>query len=314
MATFFIEEEAKCIYEENPTVKIATNRLLTILLLSFVSMLAHAGAVLVDADWLAKKLEDPAIVIVDMAGGQGQFKDRYIPGAVRLPYSALVQRDKRGVSLRVSDERLYQVLGALGIDAGKQVVIYDDMGGLHASRLYWELERMGHAKASVLDGGIVEWLRRGLPVTSALAQPKHVTYKANGAGRANEADLSTVKAAMADGGTLLLDVRSRNEYLGDPGQPRSGHVPGARWWPWEQVLQVDKGLTAKDEKLLLASLEQVGVTKDKPVITYCQSGHRAARAYLTLRRLGFENVKLYDGSMSEWSRVGDVPVKRGMAP
>lgn len=289
-------------------------RFLIILMLSCVSWLAHAKAVLVDAGWVADNLKASDVVLVDMSSGQGRFKGRYIPGAVPLPYSALVQKDRRGVSLRVSDERLHQLLGNLGIDAEKHVVIYDDAGGLHAGRLYWELERIGHTRVSVIDGGIVEWLRRGLPSEAIPSKPQQTTYKANGSGRANEADLSAVKAAMGDGKTILLDVRSLDEYRGIGGRSRSGHIPGAQWWPWEQVLQMDQGLTAKDEKMILASLEEVGLTKDKPVIAYCRSAHRASRTYVTLRRLGFENVKLYDGSMSEWGKVKDAPIKRGMEP
>ena len=269
---------------------------------------------LVDADWAKQRLDDPKITLVDMSSGKGPYQGRFIPGAVQLPYSALVQRNAKGVSLRVSNERLYEILGILRINANQHVVIYDETGGLHAGRLYWELERIGHAKVSVLDGGIVEWVRRGLPIERQPAKPVQSTYRANGQGRENEADLQTVKKAMGDGKTVLLDVRSQDEYRGIRGQGRSGHIPGAQWWPWEQVLQAEKGLRARDESTILASLKGVEVTKDMPVIAYCRSGHRASRTYLTLRRLGFENVKLYDGSMSEWARDSSVPIKPGMDP
>jgi len=286
----------------------------SILFLCSLPLLGHSMPALVAADWVKQRLGDPEIILVDMSSGKGPYQGRFIPGAVQLPYSALVQRNGKGISLRVSDQRLHEVLGILGIDANRHVVIYDEMGGLHAGRLYWELERIGHTKVSVLDGGIVEWMRRGLPIERQPAKPQQATYQANGGGRENEADLHVVKKAMGDGKTVLLDVRSEHEYRGMQGQSRSGHIPGAQWWPWEQVLQAEKGLVAKDESTILASLEGIGVTTDMPVIAYCRSGHRASRTYLTLRRLGFENVKLYDGSMAEWSKDGSAPVKSGMKP
>lgn len=279
-----------------------------------VVFVAKATPVLIDASWVAQHASDPEVVLVDMSEGRGAYRGKVIPGAVKLPYSALVQKGRSGVSLRVSNERLYEVLGILGIDANKHVVAYDDMGGLHAGRLFWELERIGHAKASVLDGGIAAWVRQGLKVERRPAAPIKVAYRPQGQGRDNEADLQTVRDALGNGKAVLLDVRSQDEYKGVPGRGRSGHIPGARWWPWEQVLQMDKGFTARDITTIDASLQQVGATKDKLIIAYCRSGHRASRTYATLRRLGFEQVKLYDGSMSEWTKQADAPMKAGMEP
>jgi thiosulfate/3-mercaptopyruvate sulfurtransferase len=284
------------------------------LVLGGLAFVAQAVPVLVDTAWVAQHATDPDMVLVDMSADQGPFKGKVIPGAVKLPYSALVQKDRSGVTLRVSNERLYEVLGILGIDASKHVVAYDDMGGLHAGRLFWELERIGHPRASILDGGIAEWVRQGLKFERTPEVPLRAVYQPNGQGRDNEADLQTVREALGNGSAVLLDVRSQDEYKGVPGRGRSGHIPGARWWPWEQVLQMDKGLTEMDVARVDASLQQVGASKDKLIIAYCRSGHRASRTYATLRRLGFEQVKLYDGSMSEWEKQADAPVKAGMEP
>ena len=296
------------------------NRRLIALLSGLIGLLwllpLHAAPVYVDAAWLEKHRADPSIVLIDMATDSTQYQRFHIPGAVYLPFGALVQQRRDGVKLRVDDQRLYQVLGYFGISADKHVVVYDDMGGLNAGRLFWELERIGHEKVSVLEGGLVDWILSGRKVEATLVEPKKVTYvPAGGDGRDNEIDLAAVRAASAGGKTAILDVRSREEYIGNPRMPRSGHVPGARLWSWDGSVDFEQGFKRKPVPELMASLADAGVTdKSQPVITYCRSGHRASQSYLTLRALGFEDVRLYDGSMLEYEKIKAAPVKTGPRP
>jgi len=275
-----------------------------------------AAEVMVDGDWLERKIDDPKLVVVDMSSDDTQYQRFHLPGAVRLPYQALVQKRRSdGVSMRINDQRLYAILGILGIEPDDHVVIYDDMGGLQAARLFWELERIGHQQVSVLDGGLVQWILDGRKVDNKAVEPVRVGYQPVAGGRANEADASAVKAAMgAPDSTLLLDVRSEAEYKGSLRNPRSGHVPGARWWPWVQAVKFEQGFISAPVDELQGSLQSLALNQSKPVIAYCQTGHRAARTYLTLRRLGYEQVKLYDGSMAEWTRNKTLPLKKGMEP
>jgi thiosulfate/3-mercaptopyruvate sulfurtransferase len=287
-------------------------RILGTLVLILMIQPALAGApVLVDTGWLADHQNDPDLVVVDMSMDDTQYQRFHLPGAVRLPYQLLTKKRRDGVSLRHGDKRLAMLLGLMGISADKYVVIYDDMGGLQAARLFWELERIGHDRVSVLDGGLVKWILEGRKVTNEPVHPQRTQYQLPGGGRDNEADKATVQAAMGDGRTILLDVRSEQEYVGSPRMKRSGHIPGAKWWPWEQAVDFKQAFVAQSSDKLLASLDKLGVRKDTPVITYCQSGHRAGRAYMTLRRLGFNNVKLYDGSMAEWSIDRSLPLQTG---
>ncbi len=280
------------------------------------SVSANAAPVLVDTKWLEERLNSPEVVVVDMTGDQMQYQRFHIPEAVRLPYSALVRRNKKGVSLRVPDRRLFALLGELGINRDHHVVIYDDMGGLHAGRLFWELERIGHPKVSVLDGGLVKWILEGRRVDNRWkqAQPQH--YERGGDnGRRNEVGLTEVKQRAARARATLLDVRSREEYLGNPRAKRSGHIPGARWWPWDESVDFEGRFQRHSAANLTSSLEAVGVTrKDEPIVLYCRSGHRAAQAYLTLRSLGFENLQLFDGSMLEYEQDRGAMLQTGMAP
>ncbi len=279
--------------------------------------IAAAEPVLVDADWVNDRLDDPSVVVVDMASEGTQYQRFHLPGAVYLPYRAIVQRRRDGVIVRVDDERLFRILGALGITADTHVVVYDDMGGLQAGRLFWELERIAHPRVSVLDGGLVRWILDGRPVMAAPVRPTPVRYvPVKVGGRQNEASLEAVKSLNSDSKAVLLDVRSKEEYQGDQkSKARTGHIPGAKWWPWDGAVAFDSGFRRKPLKPLQQSLADVGAgDTDQPIITYCRTGHRASQAYLTLRSLGYQDVRVFDGSMVEYERDPKAPLRLGLAP
>lgn len=279
-----------------------------------LSCLVKAAPVMVETDWLAVHMHDTNVVIVDMTADELQYSRYHIPGAVRIGYADIVTRRKQDkVSVRLPDGLLEKGLGGLGISADQHIVLYDDMGGMQAGRLFWELERMGHKQVSVVNGGLVRWVLEGRKVDNRPVVRKAVQYIAPGKGLANEADMAMVREASEKGAAVLLDVRSQEEYLGHPAYPRSGHVPGAQWWPWEANVAFDDGFVLKAEQDLLASLKTVGITgRQAPLVVYCHSGHRAAQSYLTLRSLGFQNVRLYDGSMAEYELNKSAPVVKGL--
>lgn len=290
--------------------------LLLILYLGIGSALAEEstlGQFTVSGEWLSQHLDDPNLVIIDMTRDNTQYQRFHIPGALRLPYDALVRRGKDGVDLRVDDQRLYQVLGYFGITPDSHVVVYDDSGGYDAGRLFWELERIGHARMSVLDGGLVRWILDGRKVDNKPGQHKVGQYQPTGSGRANEVALDEVKTALGTD-VKLLDVRSPEEYEGDPRAKRSGHIPGALSWNWERSIDIGEGFVGRNTSELLDELKQLGVTPADEVVTYCHSGHRAAQTYYVLRRLGFDKVRLYDGSIKEWAKDTKLPLALGKAP
>jgi thiosulfate/3-mercaptopyruvate sulfurtransferase len=168
---------------------------------------------------------------------------------------------------------------------------------------------------SVLEGGLVKWILQGRKVVNNSPAPHAVVYEPGTEGRANEASLDDVRAAVIKRDTLLLDVRTREEYVGDPKQARTGHVPGAKLWPWEQGVDMATGFMRAEESALKQSLAAVGARDRKaPIIAYCRSGHRAAHTYLVLRSLGFENVRLYASSMNEYALSPELPLKQGARP
>ncbi len=286
---------------------------MALLLLAPVSG-ALAAPALVDGTWLEKQLADPKLVIVDMSDDDTQYLRFHLPGAIRLPYDVLVKERKTDkVKVRLDDAELARVLGRLGIARDSRVVIYDDMGGLNAARLFWELERLGHPEVSVLDGGLVRWVLDGRKVVNNAPRRTPVAYPLPARGRNSEAMLADVRAASQNH-TLLLDVRSEEEYAGEAKKPRTGHVPGARLWPWDMAVDFERGFVQRGEAALKKSLAQTGADPTVPVIAYCRSGHRAARAYLMLRALGYDNVKIYVNSMNEYATAREAPLRQGKQP
>jgi thiosulfate/3-mercaptopyruvate sulfurtransferase len=280
------------------------------------SLHAMAAPVYVDTDWLAGKQADKNVVVVDMSASDLQYARFHIPGAIRLPYRALVKYNKtKKYPVRISNKELYVLLGRLGIRRNNHVVIYDDMGGLEAGRLFWHLEQIGHPAVSVVDGGLVKWILEGRKVTNKPVKRLAVAYKASGKGLRNEATLADVLKASYKKSSRLLDVRSIEEYVGDVRKGRGGHVPGALLWPWDKSLDIAAGFTRRKSQQLSAGLGKLGIDdKNKPIIVYCRSGHRAAQSYLVLRSLGFNKVRLYSNSMNEYSSIRTAPLRQGTRP
>ena len=290
--------------------------ILSLILLLAASLLWSAPGTtqnLVETDWLAANINNTNLILVDMSDGM-QYQRFHLPGAINLPYQYLTQ-SKNKVSLSIGQQQIIKLLGQLGITQQTYVIAYDDMGGLHATRLLWELEQLGHPKMSLLNGGLVKWIREGRKISYQIPALQAKTYTAKKTGAEATATLNNVSPKTQDKNTLLLDVRSPEEYIGNPRYPRTGHIPGAKHWQWDQALDIDAGFTLHDNSYLKQELAKAGLTDPKQaVIVYCRSGHRAAHTYFTLRQLGFENVKLYDGSMKEYERQKGLPLKLGKEP
>ena len=291
------------------------NLLFAGILLSFWSVASATAPVLVDGNWLAANLKNDKIILVDMAADETQYDRFHLPGAIYLPYYAIVKpRKKDKVTLPLSDAELALRLGQFGISREHHIVIYDDMGGLNAARLFWGLERIGHPQVSVLDGGLVKWILDGRKVINAPSRRRPVQYVASGSGRDNLASMEQVDRAGKDGVTLI-DTRSMEEYVGDMKRREGGHVAGARWWEWSRAVDIEGGFVRRPVKTLQAELGALGMSdKSKPVIAYCRSGHRAAQTYMTLRSLGYEQVSLYAPSMNEYGQYRKKSLKLGTNP
>ena len=286
-------------------------RIVLVLVTGLLSTAVFAAPGLVDTDWLRQHINDKNLVVVDMSDDL-QYQRFHIPGAVHLPYSALNKtRKKDRASISIGQQHIIRLLGLLGIRRDTQVIIYDDMGGLHAGRLFWELTRLAHPNAALLDGGLVKWILDGNKVDNHPVKPLQAVYKA-----AIPEDRFTVdeSAFPVKGDVQVIDVRTIDEYVGNKKHPRSGHIPGAINWSWDNSLDIAAGFRFKPKQQLLKELARLGIDKSKPTIVYCHSGHRAAQAFATLRNLGFKDVKLYDASMKGYTKAKNLPLKKGKSP
>lgn len=279
------------------------------------SRAGSAAPVLVDTEWLAGHINDPAVVVIDMSSDETQYSRFHLPGASYFPsYYLMRQRKKDKVVTRLTRNELVYTLGQIGVMRDQHVVLYDDMGGLNAGRMFFELESIGHKKVSVLNGGLVKWILEGRKVVNTPYHRPPTRYGEVAEGPDNEASLADVEAARKNN-TVLIDARSKEEYIGDAKKRQGGHIAGAQWWEWSDSVAMNRGFVQKPADELNKKLFSLGVkNKSQPVIAYCRTGHRAAQTYLTLRSLGYNNVRLYANSMSEYGLVRKSGLVTGPKP
>jgi thiosulfate/3-mercaptopyruvate sulfurtransferase len=298
---------------------------------------------LVSTEWLARHLDDPDLRVVDVRwrshyeGGRGiSLDDRegylegHIPGAVFVGMIAdLSDPDHPVADMLVQPEPFAEAMGRLGIDNNTLVVAYDNMGlPLGSARLWWALSYYGHRHARVLDGGLRQWRNEGRLLSSEIPSVQATSFGVSPRAGwiANKAD---VIAALDDPDTLIIDCLSREQYRGDGDSdlwgPRSGHIPGAVNVPAlanidpelgtatsaerEQLLNNRESFTFNDQETLAALYLEAGVAPDRKIITYCGRGFAGSCGLLALKVLGHQNVRLYDGSWSEWSADPGLPTE-----
>ncbi|MDG4812422.1 sulfurtransferase [Hydrogenovibrio sp. 3SP14C1] len=286
-------------------------RLLPLLLcLLFSSPLWAKLPVFVSADWVYQNQKN--IKLIDLSA-RDQFQKFHLPNAIWVNYAWLIKPQKE-LQLSGGPDYMAKVLSQLGITPKDQVVIYDNQGNLDASRLYWELQKLNHENVALLDGGSVEWVLKGYPVTQKMPKIQPANYPTPPHSLTDQltANKQEVISAIQHKQTVLLDARTKEEYLGSPKEKRTGHLPGAQLFPWQAAVDFRNGYQQRSPQQLTTFLQQVGITdKDQEIILYCNTAHRAARLYPMLQSLGFKQVQLYDGSTQEWEQDKSLPLNTG---
>lgn len=255
---------------------------------------------------LAELMTEKRLRIVDLRAAD-KYVQGHIPGAVNLSPSDLDQK-VNDVQDLAPPARVAQVLGDLGIGDETKVVLYDDQQTLLAGRAFWALDYLGHKDVVVLNGGFPKWAGERREITRVVphVEKREFTPRPD---PSKVADKAYVRANIGEKAVVFCDARSQGEYEGtDVRAKRGGHIPGAVNLNWEENLTAGETPIIKEAARLRQLYEQTGVSPDNEVITYCQTGARAAQAYYILRLLGYEKVRNYDSSWQQWGNDPSLPL------
>jgi thiosulfate/3-mercaptopyruvate sulfurtransferase len=276
---------------------------------------------LISTDELAARLPDAKLVVVDVRHdlaqperwGEEQYRASHIPGARFAHIDRDLSAPKTGRNGRhplpaVADAEA--LFARLGIDADKEVVAYDQGGGMFAARLWWMLRWLGHDAVAVLDGGFDKWTREGRPVDATLVAPARAAFSARSVGPTVAAD--DVRRALGSDRLALVDARASERYRGEtePLDPVAGHIPGARNRPYAANLDAD-GTFKRPETLRREFAGLLGSTPLDRVVHYCGSGVTACHNVLAMEVAGLPGTRIYPGSWSEWVADATRPVALG---
>ena len=276
--------------------------------------------VLVSTSWLADRLGDPSLRIVESDEDLLLYDVEHIPSAQKIDWHAdlndPVQRDY------VSRERFQELLRAKGIDESTTVVFYGDKNNWWAAYAFWVFELFGFRNKRLLDGGRAKWQAEGRPMTTEVPRFPRTQYVAPARDHVRiRAFMDDVKQHLARRGKLI-DVRSPEEFRGEKthmaeypqeGVLRGGHIPTARNVPWARAANPDGTFKPADELRALYEGQQ-GLAPADDVIAYCRIGERSAHTWFVLKYLlGYDRVRNYDGSWTEWGNAVRAPIEKGDA-
>jgi thiosulfate/3-mercaptopyruvate sulfurtransferase len=277
----------------------------------------YVNPVLVSTEWLADHLSDDSIVVAEVDEDPTLYDEGHIPGAIKLHWRDDLQDPvERDLVDKPTFERL---MSGFGISNDTTIVLYGDKNNWFAAYAYWYLKIYGHEDVRILDGGRTKWIDEGRDLATDTPQRDKADYSATERDESIRARRDAVEQGIGEQSKALVDVRSPQEYSGElisppgyeqEGAQRAGHIPTAQSIPWAQAVRDDGTFKPADE--LRELYEGKGVTPEKDVTAYCRIGERSAHTWFVLRELlGYQTVKNYDGSWTEWGNLVDVPIEKG---
>jgi thiosulfate/3-mercaptopyruvate sulfurtransferase len=273
---------------------------------------------LVSTQWVADNAANIRLVEVDV--DTTQYETGHIEGAVAFNWQTQLQDQTNRDIISQSD--FEAALGGQGITPDTHVVLYGDNNNWFAAYAFWLFKYYGHENVSLMDGGRKKWLDEGRPTTTDVASFPSATYTVKGVNADIRADRDFIKARLNKSGFGMVDVRSTPEYVGDiiapPGMTetaqRAGHIPGAANVPWAQAVAEDGTFKTPEQLKDLYSAKGIDDSVEE-IVAYCRIGERSSHTWFVLTQiLGYDNVRNYDGSWTEWGNLIGNPIKKGAQP
>ena len=272
--------------------------------------------VLVSTEWAAQHLNDPKVRLVEVDVDTSAYDQGHISGAVGWNWQTQLQDNVRRDL--ISKSALEQLLGRSGISNDTTVLLYGDNNNWFAAYALWQLKYYGHKDARLINGGRKKWLEEKRPLTTEPPKITPAAYHASGADesiRARKEDVFAIVENRNRG--HLVDVRSVDEFTGKiiapPGMSetaqRGGHIPSAANVPWAQAANEDGTFKSADQLQQLYASK--GVSGKDEIIAYCRIGERSSHTWFVLKYLlGYDRVKNYDGSWTEWGNLVGAPIEK----
>jgi thiosulfate/3-mercaptopyruvate sulfurtransferase len=274
---------------------------------------------LVSPSWLAGRLQDSNVVILDATlppvgvtppvDTRARYLAKHLPGAVFFDIEELSDHSSGLPHTLGSAEAFSKAMGALGVGDGMTIVVYEQAGVYSAPRAWWMLRVMGAKDVHLLDGGLTAWEAAGMPVEAGPVQRAEAGFRATlDAGAVK--NYEQVRQTLGEGGQVV-DARSAGRFAGTAPEPRaglsSGHMPGSTSLPFTELVEDGR---LKDVAGIREVFAAKGVDLDRPVVTSCGSGVTAAVLALGLEIAGASGVGLYDGSWAEYAQRPDAVIEK----
>jgi thiosulfate/3-mercaptopyruvate sulfurtransferase len=251
--------------------------------------------IVVDSKWLAERLDDPQIEIIDSRGNI-PYRLAHIKNARPLGVEHVISVADNGANLVLDPSSAEKIFSDLGIDDSKTAVVYGENIDPSAARIVWSLMYHGHQDTKLLDIGFSIWQRSGLPISRGapvLINKNPVKFKSNPI-ITIRADEQLIKAKQKDPNVIIVDARTPQEHM-------QARIPGSILHNWEEGLG-SNGAMFRNKEELQKDFENNGITPDKEIICYCHSGSRSSHKFLQFKQAGFSNVRMYDGSIIDWAQ------------
>jgi thiosulfate/3-mercaptopyruvate sulfurtransferase len=273
--------------------------------------------VLVSTDWVAQHLNDPQVRLIESNEDTLLYASGHVPGAVHVDWTSdlndQIRRDY------ITREGFEQLMSRIGATPDTTVVFYGDKNNWWACYAFWVFQLFGHTNTAVMDGGRVKWEKEGRPLSRETPTFAATSYKVEKRNDAPHRAFRDEVLRFVESKGQLVDVRSPEEYAGtrmhmpdypNEGALRGGHIPGAKSVPWARAANEDGTFKSRAELEQLYGAE-VGLKPEDDVVVYCRIGERSSHTWFALTHLlGFDNVRNYDGSWTEWGNSVRMPIER----